>query len=450
MSSRARQSAAPLGPASRAAPARVPTYEPPSFPLSSNQQRALQTLLQTHSLNKLKTHIAAAGERLTDDVGKVNDRLHEREERLQRRGARNDQDAEPNDELEKLEKQLQDVKERVEKMTQRMDESIRKMIDGEYNVLSVETSIAAVSNQAVSASQAARHSQSQRQRCAANGEDDEDDEDEEMPDFDPTDPAASRATQNPPAFSLSESFRTRLQDEKDKYQTRSLSERYTKNNTYIGFKRVVHDTLHPDDGIPLPHPRTWFNEGNRPEPGVTDAGNAAEDSDDDIAIARETISTKCPLTLREFKDPFTSKKCPHTFEKEAILGLMGGRGVHRHVQCPVSGCEQVLTPSDLHTDPIIIRKIQRIQRSRRADEEEEELAGSPPRATKRNRAESVGSDSGEDIDAMERRTQRGPSVKGEPVSSRPRPSTEQVVDLGGDSDGDEEDEDEDEDVTDAE
>ena len=107
----------------------------------------------------------------------------------------------------------------------------------------------------------------------------------------------------------------------------------------------------------------------------------------------------------------------------------------------------MLAQSDLRTDPILVRKIRRIQKSRQAEEEEDGLASSPPRRTSANRAESVASDSdGEDIDAMERRTQQPKTVKNEPKSSRPAPSTAQVVDLGGDSDADEDDDD----VTDEE
>jgi hypothetical protein len=62
-------------------------------------------------------------------------------------------------------------------------------------------------------------------------------------------------------------------------------------------------------------------------PGITSRDQrvgvgAEEDRDNDIAIARERISIKCPLTLQEFKDPVTSKKYPHTFKKLAILNII--------------------------------------------------------------------------------------------------------------------------------
>ena len=90
-------------------------------------------------------------------------------------------------------------------------------------------------------------------------------------------------------------------------------------------------------------------------------GEDDEDDDDDIAIAREKTSLKCPITLLPFRVPVTSRKCPHSFEKEAIFGMisqssarLGGAGGRRRgdggfagpgdrgvqaVKCPV--CEQV-------------------------------------------------------------------------------------------------------------
>lgn len=134
--------------------------------------------------------------------------------------------------------------------------------------------------------------------------------------------------------------------------------RYATHNNYVGFKRIVHDALHPgDDAPPVPHPDTWFPES----PHASNSGQArtrnarnhhqtdADLSDDDIAIAREKTSLKCPITLLPFRDPVTSKKCPHSFEKEAILSMISQSGARvggmrrgegeRAVKCPV--CEQV-------------------------------------------------------------------------------------------------------------
>ena len=70
-------------------------------------------------------------------------------------------------------------------------------------------------------------------------------------------------------------------------------------------------------------------------------------ADDELAVASERISIKCPITLLPMKDPVTSTKCPHSFEREAILSMINasdvrvggseGRGavIQKAMQCPV-------------------------------------------------------------------------------------------------------------------
>jgi len=136
-------------------------------------------------------------------------------------------------------------------------------------------------------------------------------------------------------------------DEKTNFATVATTDSYTTNNCYIGFKRIVHDALNPgDDAPPLPNPSTWFPADPALHPSTNTrtrahANNA--DADDDLAIASERISIKCPLTLLPYKDPVTSTKCPHSFEKSAILDMIarsaGRVGGERAVKCPV--CEMV-------------------------------------------------------------------------------------------------------------
>ena len=84
-------------------------------------------------------------------------------------------------------------------------------------------------------------------------------------------------------------------------------------------------------------------------------GSEPAAGDDDLTVASEKISIKCPITLLPMKDPVTSTKCPHSFEKEAILSMInasdvrtdgGGRrgaGGQKAMQCPI--CTEVTTAS---------------------------------------------------------------------------------------------------------
>lgn len=109
-----------------------------------------------------------------------------------------------------------------------------------------------------------------------------------------------------------------------------------------------------------------------------------QESDDDIAIEREKVSLRCPLTFLTFKDPVTSTKCPHSFERTAIEDMItkssymltlprghprqGQRG--RYVKCPV--CELPLTKEDLRPDPVLLRKVRR--QTQKEDDEAEDNA----------------------------------------------------------------------------
>ena len=121
--------------------------------------------------------------------------------------------------------------------------------------------------------------------------------------------------------------------------------RYASNNDYIGFKQAVHESSHPEGHAPpMPHSSTWFPGSPRRDNGQLDG----EDTDDDIEVASERISIKCPLTLMEMEDPVSSKNCTHSFERTAILEMIRASQVRikgpsgkleQHMKCPV--CEVV-------------------------------------------------------------------------------------------------------------
>lgn len=125
--------------------------------------------------------------------------------------------------------------------------------------------------------------------------------------------------------------------------------RYASNNDYIGFKKIVHDSRHPeDDARPMPHASTWFP--GSPSNNTADGRTADNVDDDDLQVASERISLNCPLTLLPMREPVSSRKCPHSFERAAILELLsasrvkapGNRGngpSEKAMKCPV--CEVV-------------------------------------------------------------------------------------------------------------
>ena len=463
MSTRARQSTAPPAGTQRRAGTELPPYEPPSFPLNPAAQRAIAQLAHTHSLKKLDDSLGEAHSALSVAAGEINDRLtskgiatEKRRKQDEQQGTQQDAETEDN-----IEQSLNELRDKVERMTQRMDESMRKIIDGQHSVQSIKDSIAhTATDTRANASTQASTQQAPTQRRRRPGVEVDDDEDEEDEDFEPTNPAAATQAQPTPI----ETFRSKIEDAKPRYQSYSLATRYADNNDYRDFRRVVHDAKHPSGDVPLAHHSEWFEEGNAPAPGVTTRArsNPDEEDHDDIAISRATISTKCPLTLQEFKNPLTSSKCPHSFEADAIRSLLqssvnreGGRPTgQRIVQCPVPGCSQWLSPNDLNTDNVLIRQIKRIQRARELEQEEaDEDEGRGGGRGTQNGATVIedGDEDGADVDDIVKG--RSTQMKAEPKSSVhpastvPR-GTAAVVDLGtSDEDEDEDEEDEDDEDT---
>lgn len=390
----------------------LPPYEALAFPLTPDAQQALENLANNNKrLKDLKAKLDEAATGLSYSAGEIIDRLTSKEaasEKSQARARRNTQNGGEVEDNSHAENSLNAMREKVNNMTKRMEVGMRKTIDSKHDIEAIQRNLMSI---AADARANASTQASTQQRRSQRGTVVEGDEDTEYPDFTPTDPSGGTQAQ-PSSVHL---FQKKTEDSKTRYQSFSLNQRYATNNDYRNFKRVVHDAKHPEDDIPVPHERTWFPEESAPAPGVTTHGQDGEDeSDDDVAVSRATVSTKCPLTLQEFNEPYTSKKCPHSFEKSAILQMIsqsshkidereGPRGqmvggTERFVQCPVSGCSSQLTSDDLQTDNLLIRKIKRIQHSRRLAEEEEQDDGDVTRRGSTQRRATILDDDEDDDD----------------------------------------------------
>jgi len=348
----------------------TPDYIVPIFPLNVRGQDAIAALLRKYSTTAVEQKLQAANKALADCAGDINERYsdmknaHEKNKKKRARDAADGEDVEPHN--KEADEKLETLRVDVKSMTARMEKETRKAIDGYGYCIALDAAIASLQNTAHAASTQATQAPSSAITL-------------------PGSTLPPPGTAAPP--SLAPALTEALEKHADKYTSISLTDRYTKHNDYIGFKQVVHDALHDPEvsSVPLPHPRTWFaaEEGAAPpQPGVTEPGN--EDSDDDIAIDRERISTRCPITLREFEEPVKSKKCNHSFERTAILEMINqsrpqtaaerSRWV-ANVECPATGCHESLTKDDLTTDAVLVRRIRRIQRAKAREEEEGEMEG---------------------------------------------------------------------------
>lgn len=403
----------------------LPEYEPPSHPLNAAAQQNLEQLIASRKIDDFDGLIGKVIAALSENAGSINEALHEKEATVAKNRARlnNEDEADNQDEterVEKLEGDLETMRDRVDTMTQKMEQDLMKMIDAREYFGSIRPVLREISNQATAYARESAtqpqptQSRLQRRRAARDaGDEDMDDEDEdedydneEYSDFTPTDPTNAQntpATQRPPAPTTL--FKESLQKKKDRYQALHKRERYAKDNDYRQFRALVHEGRYAGEKV-LSHEDTWFADaGVAPQPGVT---NPANDSDDDLQIAKETISTKCPLTLQEFRHPVTSRKCPHSFEKDAIMGMIDDpananrlRDGQRAVQCPVPGCEQNLTKDDLHADPVLLRKIRRIQKAMAEEEDDDDDGEAGGEQGNRARPHEIGSSPGPERDDID-------------------------------------------------
>lgn len=150
-------------------------------------------------------------------------------------------------------------------------------------------------------------------------------------------------------------------------------------------------------------PSTMQRSPGASRPGKRRAREPSPAESDDIAIERERVSLRCPLTLLPFRDPVTSTKCPHSFEREAIESMLaqspldrpvpgaGRRGRVRLVKCPV--CALELTAEDLRSDAALLRKVRRVEAMAQREEEEDELDG------RSRRRITLGSEAGAESDS---------------------------------------------------
>ncbi|GAD97549.1 chromosomal organization and DNA repair protein Mms21 [Paecilomyces variotii No. 5] len=391
----------------RAQSSRVPTmpeYQPLSAPLNPKGQRALAALLQSQSFRHLNGHLQHASEKLTDTAGEVNDRLTEAQRGYQRRqqrkmearAAREDQDdTNPDQEEEEDEEaqKLAEKEEKVKEITARLEEKMREVVDAEVKLEGLTNVLGDLAREA-EAAEAANAIRTRTRRGARRrnpDEMDEDDEDDE--DYEASPERETGEGDKPPSQQLQD----KLAENTEKWEGLSLTQRYTNNNDYVGFYRIVHDAKHPGDDIPPPpHPSTWFSHLEDPNAvarGISSPArrtrrarnrSASPAGSEDIAIERERISLKCPLTLLTFRDPVTSAKCPHSFERQAIEDMIahsstteavpsrdGSRPRRvRSVKCPV--CSVSLTLQDLRPDAVLLRRVRRAEREAESEDESDD------------------------------------------------------------------------------
>ncbi|KAI3324411.1 hypothetical protein HD806DRAFT_67620 [Xylariaceae sp. AK1471] len=336
-------------------PAQLPDYEPPSCPLDNASRRALAELSTNNTdTRKYEEQLKQSITLLTNTVRDINDRHVKKKDELkdlqrQRRGQGEDGEEEwdtRRNERERAEEAaFMRLREAVPSLTAECDTAVRDVIDLRVELedgrIAIQDTLRKVEDESASA---AERNQENEEGDLVMGN-------------------TQRGILGPLRI---------WQKEKGKaaadYSTRSLKERYARDNDYIGFKRLWWDAVHQADGKPLPDASRWFARNN------AGADEDEDDEEEDLVIAEEHISIYCPLSMVVMEQPYTSSVCKHTFNKPAIVEFLREQPGHR-AKCPQTGCSKEISIKDFYDDQVMLRKIKREQAEKErnnVDDEDDE------------------------------------------------------------------------------
>ncbi|KAG9231776.1 zinc-finger of the MIZ type in Nse subunit-domain-containing protein [Amylocarpus encephaloides] len=413
----------------------LPPYEPLSHPLTAKSRDALEQLQYNHDYDTYKKQIKASVSSLTNSSYHINERASQRKTTVNKVAERRKRDGTEIGEDEVQSRQVyKALGKKVDVMTAEAEIALRELIDYQDELAMVNKHMANVTTAiaeapvprprpAVQTRRSRNRHQTQQSRF---GEESHEEEQEEK-EHEEEDPA-----EDVPILAPSDLFEKMREEYEVEYRSKTKRARY-ETNDYRNFKRMVHDARNPgEDAPPVPHASTWFAEedapGSRSCINTTDNANG-DDSDEDVVIAGASKNLKCVFTLMYFKEPWTSNKCNHTFEKQAFANYLGSEGFQQRsrggrgpatgpkkVKCPQVGCDAVLEESDFFLDQVIMNQIKRAIRDEAQgddfeDDDEDDDAVIPGTQSRPQQLES--GDEDEDVVARvkrERQKSRGPSV----------------------------------------
>ncbi|KAL1867269.1 hypothetical protein Daus18300_006388 [Diaporthe australafricana] len=342
----------------------LPPYEPPKCPLTDDFKRRLKDLSTNRINDTYKKQTVESAKLLSATVYAINERVTNRKrtaaqnsEKAAKRKHSGD-DAEGDDEgaaAQRAEAAVRELEEETSDLANLIEEAMRDALDMQV-ALEDEKSILRDLPDLVETRQRSLAEEAQQNQEAGDGEADP----PEVPGV--------------PIFDILEEARDAKAAEYDKLNP---YEKYAVNNNYIHFRQMWHEGLYEDpDEIPLPDATKWFDRDGRPklearkdEQGAGADGDEEDgDEDDEIQIASEKRSFRCPLSLAVIKAPFTCRICKHSFEKSAIKEyITGGNGMGRVAKCPVPGCHvEAMSLEDLYFDEALLRKIKRAEQAEKA------------------------------------------------------------------------------------
>jgi E3 SUMO-protein ligase NSE2 len=313
----------------------LPPYEAPSCAVSADGRRALVDLSNNRDTRKYEEHMRKSIKYLGESTAGIHDNLRTRKARLAAMARKKDATSQENlDAMQALEEYTTKFEGEVSELTEAIENTMREMIDSRVELEDEKNVMRQVST-TIATRQPPNQAQNQTRRRRRRNDVDEDEEgDTQMQDADEDE--EEEPALGPGPFELLNNGRHAKAAE---YEALTVHQKYGLSNDYAAFKKLWHDAVY-DAEIPLPDARRWFDSQGRPVMGALHraAGSPSPDDDEELVIAGENISLTCPLTLKEFEEPYGNRKCKHVFEKDPILDFIGRQ---HQVHCPQTGCDKV-------------------------------------------------------------------------------------------------------------
>ncbi|CAO1615619.1 unnamed protein product [Parajaminaea phylloscopi] len=160
-----------------------------------------------------------------------------------------------------------------------------------------------------------------------------------------------------PVFDAVELYQTTVKEAMDRYQKKTMRQRYLHHKGYNDFQQCVWEAWN-DDAMPPLQDRLPAERGD-------------DEDEDDIAVGGVKEDFKCPLTMALLVSPMTSTVCGHSYSKEAIEGYIEQcQRRHERPQCPRAGCDKAISSATLREDRDLEKRVRRHRRKLEQREEQ--------------------------------------------------------------------------------
>ncbi|KAL0941817.1 chromosomal organization and DNA repair protein [Colletotrichum truncatum] len=349
----------------------LPPYEPLACPLTNEAKRAIAELSNSRDVHRYQNHIKSSITNLSQSVADINDVTRERHEMIKRLAAKRaeSESQEKSQREDEVEEHTAALDAEVPRLTKEAEAAVRDLIDRQVQLDDDKAALAETVDyyQQLPAAPSSRSRRRTRHRAEdVDGEDGGAEEGEEL------------AAPALPDQSVIDTLRQHRDEKVREYEKMNAYQRYAVNNDYAGFKKLWHDAVHGDTGAPLPNAKRWFDDAGNPVMPRTVSGDsqdvknegegAEDDEDEDVVIAGEVRDYRCPLSMQEYKEPYSNRMCSHTYEKEWIVDMLR-KQPNKRSQCVVPGCSKEFGLEDFYHDDVILRKMKRAQQLQRLAEE---------------------------------------------------------------------------------